>query len=199
MDEIQILTEKETKLFDITPDDIYDLLSPPNATHYFEKIGGPEGMAKLLKSDLQHGLNIISKELVPAESEKNEAQEKDTYGVKRRNSILGGSVPKRLSVSEKMAVDNTEARIAHFGTNTMPEAVSKSIWAFVLDALNDKILIMLIVAAIAEIAIGIYKTTKGSAVELIDGVAIWIAGMQFIDIDINSFDCYSSYSFIRLW
>jgi Ca2+-transporting ATPase len=173
MDGIQILTEKETKLFDITPDDIYDMLSPPNPTHYFGTIGGPEGMAKLLKSDLVRGLNI--KSLEPAIEKSEEQTEKGTgYGVKRRNSIVGTT--KATPVGDTQ-LDNTEARKAHFGTNTMPEAISRSVWSFILDALNDKILIMLIVAAVAEIAIGIYKTTKGSAVELIDGVAIALAGM----------------------
>lgn len=180
MDGIQILTAQETKEFDITPDQIYDLLSPPDSSHYFQTIGGPEGMAKLLKSDLQRGLNIVIKEQITQveESSDKTSQGKDAYGVKRRNSILGGNVPgspSKLS-PEKMFPDNTEARIAHFGTNTMPEPVSRTVWSFILDALNDKILIMLIVAAIAEVAIGIYKTTQGSAVELIDGIAIWVAG-----------------------
>ena len=173
--EIQILTVEAA--FDITPDEIYDLLSPPNPTHYFEKLGGSEGMAKLLKSDLQKGLSIFNKEVAATTEEETEksTQDANTFGVKRRNSILAEE-SKHVSTREKMVPDNTHARIEHFGNNIMPEPISRSVWSFIKDALSDKILIMLMVAAVAEIAIGGYKATSGSLIELIDGIAIALAG-----------------------
>ncbi len=49
-------------------------------------------------------------------------------------------------------------RRKRFGTNSLPEPVTISFLEFVWEALHERTLIVLMVAAVAEIAIGIYKT-----------------------------------------
>ncbi|KAJ8323082.1 plasma membrane calcium [Batrachochytrium dendrobatidis] len=71
-------------------------------------------------------------------------------------------------------------RLDFYGTNSLPEPASKNIFQFMWDALQDKTLIVLCVAAFVEMAIGIYKFRfapigKRDNLGLIDGAAIVVA------------------------
>ena len=92
---------------------------------------------------------------------------------------LGGSAglcEKLTSNLEKgLSKEQVANQISFYGTNILPEVVSVTFLQFVWEALKDQTLIVLMVAAAVEIGIGIYKSVKGSAIELIDGIAILVA------------------------
>ncbi|KAJ3080084.1 hypothetical protein HDU99_009317, partial [Rhizoclosmatium hyalinum] len=69
------------------------------------------------------------------------------------------------------------ARKQLFGTNVLPEAPKHSLWDFAKEALKDKTLIILMIAAGTDVAIGIYKTVTppGDPLGFVDGLAIIIA------------------------
>ena len=70
-------------------------------------------------------------------------------------------------------------RRAFYGTNALPEPVSKTLLQFMWEALQDKTLIVLIVAAVVEMSIGIYKfMSKNDSLALLDGGAIIVAGKK---------------------
>jgi Ca2+-transporting ATPase len=77
--------------------------------------------------------------------------------------------------------DQVEKQKVVFGTNALPEAVSKHFLEFVWEALHDKTLIVLMFAAALEIGIGIYKqffAVERDELALIDGGAILIASIN---------------------
>ncbi|KAJ2656763.1 plasma membrane calcium [Coemansia sp. RSA 1200] len=72
-------------------------------------------------------------------------------------------------------------RVEKFGVNILPPAKSRSFISLVWEALHDKMLILLIVAAIVSLAIGIYQDVRvtGDAVE--DGQDVhWVEGFAII-------------------
>ena len=85
---------------------------------------------------------------------------------------LGSSIDSGLKTSD------IERQVSKYGTNILPEQISKSFFAFVWEGLHDKTLMVLMVAAAVELAIGVYKTwfaPKKDSIALIDGGAILIA------------------------
>ncbi|KAK6095579.1 plasma membrane calcium, variant 2 [Batrachochytrium dendrobatidis] len=74
-------------------------------------------------------------------------------------------------------VSTHEERKEFYGSNSLPEAASRTIFQFMWDALQDKTLIVLCCAAVIEMAIGVYKfefapIEKRDKFALIDGAAI---------------------------
>ena len=68
-----------------------------------------------------------------------------------------------------------------YGDNTLPEPVSHTLLEFVWEALQDKTLIVLMVAAATEIVIGIYKmVSSNDTLALIDGGAIVVASKFYL-------------------
>jgi magnesium-transporting ATPase (P-type) len=70
----------------------------------------------------------------------------------------------------------------NFGSNKLPDPISKTFLQFVWEAFHDKTLIVLMFAAFAEIAIGVYKVRfiaekDREEAALIDGFAILAAGI----------------------
>jgi Ca2+-transporting ATPase len=82
------------------------------------------------------------------------------------------------NIEKGLAIHQIEKQKIIHGTNLLPEAVSKSFLAFVLEAMGDKTLIVLMFAAGLEIAIGIYKgwfAPEKDQLALVDGAAIVVA------------------------
>lgn len=120
----------------LTPEKLLELIDPKNPT-LLKDLGGAQGLAKKLNSDITSGL---------------------------------ANNTKTLDKQENL-----------FGTNILPEPISYSFLQFVWEALHDETLIVLMVAAFVEIAIGIYKiTSKNDKLALIDGGAIVIASISTI-------------------
>lgn len=71
-------------------------------------------------------------------------------------------------------------RIAKYGTNTLPAPVSFSFLHFCWEAIQDRTLILLLVAAAVEVAYGIYVAVSSRQnASLIDGFAVVFAGKKF--------------------
>jgi magnesium-transporting ATPase (P-type) len=97
---------------------------------------------------------------------------------------LGGIVGLADKLNSNIDVGLTSATVqSHreiFGTNSLPEPSGKWFYQFVLEALNDKTLIVLMFAALVELTLGVVNLTtaaenlKDSAV-LIEGFAVLAA------------------------
>ncbi|KAJ3066029.1 hypothetical protein HDU98_010629 [Podochytrium sp. JEL0797] len=95
----------------------------------------------------------------------------------------GQSIPLEHAVATHPPVQTDSngpfyARKQAFGDNVMPTAKLLTLWDFAKEALKDKTLIVLIIAAFAEVAIGIYKTAFASVKDplgFVDGMAIIFA------------------------
>ncbi|KAI9481910.1 PMCA-type calcium-translocating P-type ATPase, partial [Coemansia mojavensis] len=72
-------------------------------------------------------------------------------------------------------------RVERYGVNILPPAKSQSFLSLVWDALHDKMLILLIVAAIVSLAIGIYQDVRVTGDPVEDGQDVhWVEGFAII-------------------
>jgi Ca2+-transporting ATPase len=62
-----------------------------------------------------------------------------------------------------------------FGINKLPKKKLKSIWELMWIAYNDKVLILLSIAAVISLAVGIPQSVRGTGVEWVEGAAIIVA------------------------
>ncbi|KAJ3278321.1 hypothetical protein HK104_002450, partial [Borealophlyctis nickersoniae] len=159
--------------FEITPDEILKLIDPKDPEAY-AKLGRAEGLAKLLHTDLHAGLHSGAADGQLA------ATDGDAEAGASNTALAGGARRKSAASAHQQHNDLFEDRRKHFGTNQLPEPVSKSLIRFMLDAMKDKTLIGLSICAAVEIAIGIYKAAfapvdQRETLGVIDGVAIIVA------------------------
>ncbi|KAI9101221.1 hypothetical protein DFS34DRAFT_462592 [Phlyctochytrium arcticum] len=179
-----------TSTFGINTEDIYDLLDPKSPEKYAQ-LGGRDGMLSKLKVDMTVGLITKAGSKGFAHDTLNaEAASTGVAGALTEGTTTQRPVNKRASMlsfaSKKSAVEDTtqttpdpidlDLRREAFGSNKLPEPISKTLVAFMIDALKDKTLIVLCIAAAVEIAVGIYKLVKESEeLAIIDGAAIIVA------------------------
>merc|ERR1719354_225979 len=99
---------------------------------------------------------------------------------------VSGLAEKLNSSCEKGLVNPKEAveiQKTTFGANVLPEPISVTFLEFVIEATRDKTLIILMIAAVAEICIGIWKSvSEQEYIKLVEGSAIVIAVLVVIGI-----------------
>ncbi|KAH8697337.1 putative P-type calcium ATPase [Talaromyces proteolyticus] len=167
--------EVEDNKFAFSPGQLKKFLNPKNlgALH---AVGGMAGLEKGIRTDRYSGLSIDETYLEgnvsfeDAVNVGNEYQNKtlvgtDTVGTKSTQR----SSPQELYVDRKRV----------YGTNVLPEKKIKTIWELAWIAYNDKVLILLSIAAVISLALGIYQSvtaTDGEArIQWVEGVAIIVA------------------------
>jgi len=162
--DVTLLMEEPS--FGITADELFNLLNDRNTTKYHE-MGKAEGFAKLLKTNLNSGLVL------------------EAHVRTFRKALVAEKGAPSSPGSPKSENDALEKRIRAFGDNFMPEPISKTILGFILDSFQDRTLILLCVAATAEVAIGIYeKISHDDPLALIDGFVVILAGnMSKVNIE----------------
>lgn len=163
--EVQVLLTQSSH-FGIDLNTLSSLIDPKNPTLY-EKLGQSQGLAKALKTNLDTGLNAPIEENIATSSRKRRPSQPQV-----QTSPVGNDILLRRSV---------------FGTNALPEPISKSFFQFMWEAVQDRTLIVLIIAAIVEIGIGVYKfgfapPEKRDSLALVDGGAILVAGIDFYQV-----------------
>lgn len=99
---------------------------------------------------------------------------------------MGGpqGLAKALKTNLKTGIEGSpqdiRERLEKYGTNTKRIPKIRSLWELVVEALGDTTLIMLMVLAAVNIAIGIYK--EGIEHGWVDGVAIYAAVVIIVSI-----------------
>lgn len=160
----------------------------PKSLSAFHALGGLVGLEKGLRTDRYSGLSsdevgldgTVSFEEAVHAAEKSEIG--DTKPAKRtrtRDSMT--------SAPAKQSSDAFADRKRIFKDNRLPEKKSKSFLQLAWNAYNDKILILLTVAAVISLALGIYQSVRAptqeeiaageheARVEWVEGVAIVVA------------------------
>lgn len=80
--------------------------------------------------------------------------------------------------------DKDDGRVKHYGTNVLPTKQAKSFFRLCYEAMKDKVLILLTVAAVISLALGLYETfgqgtmydDEGQAMPKVD----WVEGVAII-------------------
>lgn len=97
----------------------------------------------------------------------------------RKNDVIRPILLRRFSKIHAVDLGPLlQTRAEVYGRNILPPPKYKSFGRFMFEALKDKTLIVLSIAAVVEIAIGIFKiVSKNNHLAIVDGVAILIASM----------------------
>ncbi|KAJ5416973.1 ATPase P-type K/Mg/Cd/Cu/Zn/Na/Ca/Na/H-transporter [Penicillium crustosum] len=159
--------------FAFSPGQLNKMQNPKSLAAFFA-LGGLQGLSKGLRTDLDTGLSV------------DEGRLDGFVDFQQATSHLYNtpSIAKsRLQANPAPAVavntngrPNFEDRIHTFSKNKLPARKSPGLLKLFWVAYNDKIIILLTVAAVISLSLGIYETVDGgTGVEWVEGVAICVA------------------------
>ncbi|KAF9202331.1 hypothetical protein BGZ49_007493 [Haplosporangium sp. Z 27] len=120
--------------FSLDPDQLMQLIDP-KSIETLESYGGVEGVIVALHADPTSGLSTTNKPL---------------------NSVVSDNEKDNAHISPTSSV-TIEDRERHFGRNVLPAHKPKTIFQLMWMALQEKILILLLVAAVVSVALGVYE------------------------------------------
>lgn len=170
--------DAENNPFAFTPGHLSRLLNPKNL-RAFLALGGLSGIERGLRTDAKSGLGLDETDLSDAVSWE------DATGSQEPEQAPPETPPEARAKHEVGHYHGKPGeafadRKRIFGVNVLPERKSKSFLRLVWIALQDKVLILLSIAAAVSLALGLYQTfgheaEEGGGVEWIEGVAIIVA------------------------
>ncbi|KAB5543046.1 hypothetical protein GE09DRAFT_1061571 [Coniochaeta sp. 2T2.1] len=174
----------ENNPFAYTPGMLNKMFNPKSLAAFY-KLGGLAGLEKGLRSDRNAGLSIDEAHLegaVSFDEATRHAQAQSTEKAKDEAvSEPSGSPtthhPPRHGKDNETFIDRKRV----FSDNRLPVKKGKSLLQLMWITYNDKVLILLSIAAVVSLAIGLYQTfgqphPEGEApVEWVEGVAIIVA------------------------
>ncbi|KAJ3103218.1 hypothetical protein HDU96_009373 [Phlyctochytrium bullatum] len=176
--------------FAFTADELAALITPQKDVDHLYRLGGVTGILNGLHVNPEQGL-VSTKEderrEAAEEFEKSAADNAKGLPTKRRLGKTTSTT--RLGISAESVDDDPSAISKHvrqqvFGANVLPSVKPKNIFQYMLQAMEDKILILLTTVAFISLAIGIYRDLKPpkdapeeekSKVHWIEGFAIIVA------------------------
>lgn len=159
--------QRDNNPFAFTPGQLNKLLNPKSLSA-LAALGGPSGLERGLRTSLTAGLSADEQRLDGHVSF-------DVATATDKKASFPDS-PLATETHGKEVKGQFEDRLRVFGDNRLPERKPDSIWVLIWRAYNDKILILLSIAAAISLALGLYETfSAGHGVEWIEGVAIIVA------------------------
>ena len=162
--------------FAFSPGQLNKLLNP-KSFQAFHALGGLRGIERGLRTDRYTGLSMDEKVLEGSVSfeDAKSAVANDSDGMTKSRQALTRS---STAATTKLAEDSFSDRKRIFKDNRLPDKKSKSIFELAWLAFNDKVIILLTVAAVVSLALGIYQSIQavdGETIQWVEGVAIIIA------------------------
>jgi len=165
---------RDNNPFAFAPGHMTKLLNPKSlgALH---AVGGLAGLEKGLRTDRNAGLSMDEHKMDGTVSFEEAAA--TASPASDRTVVESPEIVAQQGSGEKASQGSFEDRKRIFGDNTLPEKKQKNILQLMWIAYNDKVLIVLSVAAVIALALGLYQAlgTKEGGVEWIEGVAITVA------------------------
>ncbi|KAA8652034.1 hypothetical protein EYZ11_009409 [Aspergillus tanneri] len=170
-DEFQV----EDSRFAFSPGQLNKMLNP-KSLGAFHALGGLQGLEKGLRTDSRSGLSVDETRLHGTVSfEDATSRHPEAQANPSTQATLKRTATNQTNSADKPFFDRSRI----FGFNKLPEKKPKSIFELAWIAYNDKVLILLTIAAVVSLAIGIYQsvTAKGNEprVQWVEGVAIIVA------------------------
>lgn len=162
--------------FAFSPGQLSKLLNPKSYAA-FHALGGLRGTEKGLRTDRLAGLSIDEKRLDGSVSfsEAISASKDNAKDTDLRRSLTRASTSATMV---QQSEDSFADRKRIFKDNRLPAKKSKSIFELAWLAFNDKVIILLTVAAVISLALGIYQSVErvdGETIQWVEGVAIVVA------------------------
>lgn len=161
----------EDNRFAFSPGQLNKMLNPKSLAA-FHALGGLQGLERGLRTDINAGLSI------------DEASLEGTVDFQTVAPSVQPTTDKHLPPLETPAQAPVssgngspfEDRIRVFSQNKLPARKSSGFFKLFWIAYNDKIIILLTIAAVVSLSLGIYETVDaGSGVDWVEGVAICVA------------------------
>lgn len=165
----------ENNPFAFSPGQLSKMFNPKSLAAFYT-LGGLVGLEKGLRSDRHTGLGIDEHHLDGRVTFEDATSSKkiETEGADSAAQPTTSKASAHTSKSEDQFMDRKRV----FKDNRLPEKKGKSLFQLMWITYNDKVLILLSVAAVVSLAIGLYQTlgTKhddaNPPVEWVEGVAI---------------------------
>ncbi|KAJ5204393.1 ATPase P-type K/Mg/Cd/Cu/Zn/Na/Ca/Na/H-transporter [Penicillium cinerascens] len=169
--------EVENSKFAFSPGQLNKLLNPKSFAA-FRALGGLRGLEKGLRTDAQSGLSVDETTLDGTVSFQ-EVVGSDSLPKTGSPTSPPPERPTRSETSTAAGEDFVDRRRV-YGTNKLPERKLKTIWELAWIAYNDKVLILLTIAAVVSLAVGIPQSLHPAnpnepGVEWVEGLAILVA------------------------
>ncbi|KAL4802596.1 hypothetical protein BDV18DRAFT_62725 [Aspergillus unguis] len=182
--------------FAFSPGQLNRLLNP-KSLDVFYALGGLQGLEYGLQTNMSFGLRdnegALSRSVTLDEARQIALSNKGTAS---SSHPPGPSTQKILKPGSNTELFSDRTRI--FGTNVLPSAPTKKFFRLLWDAYNDKIIILLTIAAVVSLALGIYEAASGqSRVDWIEGVAVCVAIAIVVAVTAGN-DWQKQRSFARL-
>ena len=169
--------------FAFSPGQLNKLLNPKSLPA-FHALGGLRGLEKGLRTDRSTGLSVDEKTLEGSVSFEDArsavTQDTDQKGAPRRALTRSST-----SATTKLAEDSFSDRKRIYMDNRLPEKKPKSIFELAWLAFQDKVIILLSVAAVVSLALGIYQSVQkvdGETIQWVEGVAIIVAVVIVVSV-----------------
>lgn len=166
--------------FAFSPGHLNKLLNPKSLPAYVA-LGGLSGIERGLRTDRNAGLSLDETELQGTVSF-DDATKQSAKVWETEHGRSAGHADTSGTVAHSQASDAYVDRIRVFKRNVLPAKKATPLWKLMWLAYNDKVLILLTVAAAISLALGLYETfgvehPPGSPppVDWIEGCAICIA------------------------
>lgn len=164
--------------FAFSPGQLNKMINPKSLAA-FHALGGLAGLERGLRTDRNSGLSVdeVGLEGVVSfeEAIKAGAEAERNYGAVKR-STTNHSLGSPAKTSEQSFADRKRI----FQDNRLPEKKAKTFWQLAWIAYNDKVLILLSVAAVISLALGIYQTIKPAPSEDHEARVEWVEGVAII-------------------
>lgn len=154
----------------------------PKSLAAFWSLGGLAGIEKGLQSNRHTGLSVDETSVSTTVSFA-DATARAGSGKAHTEGAAPGSPDSHVApaAGHDSASDSFSSRKRVFGDNRLPEKKGKSLLQLMWITYNDKVLILLSIAAVVSLAVGLYQTfgvkhdPTNPSVEWIEGVAIIVA------------------------
>lgn len=163
--------------FAFSPGQLNKTLNPKSLAAY-RALGGLRGLERGLKTDVIAGLSVDEVSI----SEKISFEEATQSAGTRKPHDAGRVIAQDVMVTDHEVKGQYHDRIRIFKDNRLPTKKSLSIWKLFWNAFNDRVLIILTIAAVISLALGIYEATgqtpapgDGPSLDWVEGVAIEVA------------------------
>ncbi|KAK1595645.1 calcium-translocating P-type ATPase [Colletotrichum navitas] len=181
--------------FAFSPGHLNKLLNP-KSLFAFQALGGLSGIEKGLQTDLKSGLSLDEVTV------RGHVSFEEATGHKEPTFATTGAQPS--ATTSHASSNGFTDRIRVYGKNVLPAKKATPLWRLMWNAYNDKVIILLTVAAVISLALGLYETfgaehdpDEGQPVDWVEGVAI-VAAILIVTLVGSLNDWQKERAFVKL-
>ncbi|OAX78423.1 calcium-translocating P-type ATPase, PMCA-type [Emergomyces africanus] len=190
----------EGNKFAFSPGQLNKMLNPKSLAAFYA-LGGLAGLEKGLRSNCQTGLSLDETVLEGTVSFE-DATKKSSIAAMQELKMRPRVMSLKMSSDAKRSNGHEFVdRKRVFSDNRLPAKKAKSIWELAWIAYNDKVLILLSVAAAISLALGIYQSVTAAEdeprIQWVEGVAIIVAIVVVVVVGAAN-DWQKERQFVRL-